>query len=836
MITLLKFIKKLIIHIIDWVLFTVLTERQRNFLKNRLSSTQKEAIKSIMHIGKRQSSKEKIKRITYKLYTLGFTKRALQELKQIANNPYEDRFIRNLAMWELALWHANKHCPEEATIALDYVNQLEKSKLNKVFQRKLSIIKADCLILQNKINEAKQIITESLNKTEHIDLYFMMVNVQTTVDKRLSWINSIMKKFNKSPLQLSEDSDKHSYDRLRSFPKTKAVNEGVKVSIIVPTFNAADYIGTAIESLLTQSWTNLEVIVVDDCSNDHTVEVVKAYQAKDDRVILLQTENNSGAYVARNIGVKHATGDFVTVNDADDWSHCDKIKTQAEHLIDHPHIIANTSQQARLTNDLTFHRRNRPGNFLFPNMSSLMFRRQEVMNTIGYWDSVRFAGDSEFLKRLTKAFGEDAIAKLQTPPLSFTRQSSKSLTGSSAFGYPGYFMGVRKEYAEVNDYYHERGNLKYNFPQKNRPFAVPEPMLPDRSQEKPRHFDVIIASEFRLLGGTNMSNIEEIKAHKEHGLKTGLIQMYRYDLNSVNTINPKVREQIDGETVQMLVYGEEVSCDTLIVRHPPILQDWQKYLPKVNAKQVRVIVNQTPKRDYNEDGETIYTLEQCVTHLKEYFGQTGIWHPIGPLIRQSLYDYHEDELKYINLSDHDWVNIINTKEWQRKERPNNKKITIGRHSRDQYVKWPQTKEELLKVYPNSNDINVHILGGAEWPKKLLGNIPTNWHVIEFGDESPKEFLSKLDLFVYYNAPNWVEAFGRVIFEAMAVGVPVIIPPHFKSLFGEAAIYAEPHEVRTTIEELMNDDEQYEQQVKTAINFVEKHFGYSKHISRLKGDF
>src|SRR5699024_12664912 len=111
--------------------------------------------------------------------------------------------------------------------------------------------------------------------------------------------------------------------------------------------------------------------------------------------------------------------------------------------------------------------------------------------------------------------------------------------------------------------------------------------------------------------------------------------------------------------------------------------------------------------------------------------------------------YHEDELKYINLSDHDWVNIINTKEWQRKERPNNKKITIGRHSREQYVKLPQTKEELLKVNPNSNDINVHILGGAEWPKKLLGNIQTNWHVIEFGHEAPKEFLYKLDLFVYY---------------------------------------------------------------------------------------
>src|SRR5690625_6660334 len=100
-------------------------------------------------------------------------------------------------------------------------------------------------------------------------------------------------------------------------------------------------------------------------------------------------------------------------------------------------------------------------------------------------------------------------------------------------------------------------------------------MLPIR-ERKPngrRHFDVIIASEFRLLGGTNMSNIEEIKAQKKLGLKTGLIQMSRYDLNSVTEVNPNVRDLIDGDDVQMLVYGEKVSCDVLIVRHPPILQD-----------------------------------------------------------------------------------------------------------------------------------------------------------------------------------------------------------------------------------------------------------------------
>ncbi len=65
-----------------------------------------------------------------------------------------------------------------------------------------------------------------------------------------------------------------------------------------------------------------------------------------------------------------------------------------------------------------------------------------------------------------------------------------------------------------------------------------------------------------------MSNAEEIKAQKQYGLRTGLIQMSRYDFNSAKSINPKIRELIDGQQVQMIVYGERVSCDLLIVRHP----------------------------------------------------------------------------------------------------------------------------------------------------------------------------------------------------------------------------------------------------------------------------
>src|SRR5699024_7084522 len=270
-----------------------------------------------------------------------------------------------------------------------------------------------------------------------------------------------------------------------------------------------------------------------------------------------------------NIGLEKATGEYVTVNDADDWSHPDKINQQVSHLLTHKDVIANTTQQVRMWEDLTFYRRGQAGNYIFPNMSSLLFRRKQVMDTLGFWDAVRFGADGELKRRMIRAFGADAVVDLQTGPYAFTRQTGSSLTGKKAFGYHGFFIGARKEYTHSFTYHYEQnGSLYYPHPMVKRPFPVPEPMWPkrDTKQGGVRHFDVIIASEFRLLGGTNMSNIEEIKAQRKMGLQTGLIQMNRYDFTSRKELNPEVRAQIDGDEVQMLVYGEKVSCDVLIIR------------------------------------------------------------------------------------------------------------------------------------------------------------------------------------------------------------------------------------------------------------------------------
>ncbi|OLO42433.1 glycosyl transferase family A [Alkalihalophilus pseudofirmus] len=787
-----------------------------------------------------KKAKKRLKKIKYNLNELGFTKKATAELEEIirkTNNPQ----LKQMAAWELALWNANQYTHTGAKKCLELIPIAAKGKKDADFLRRKAIIEAECYELLGEIEGAKQSLAPILKGQPHPDVYLAAANLESTPLMRMKWINQALELYGIAKVSLDNAKSDIAYDCLtvEETPQcsTEVGEESPKVSVIIPAYNAEEGLKTSIQSMLDQTWSNLEVLVVDDCSTDRTVEVIEEYVKADSRVRLIRAETNSGAYVARNLALQVATGEYVTINDADDWSHPEKLETQVSHLIENSSVIANTSQQARATEDLKFYRRGKPGSYLFSNMSSLLFRRELVLKEIGYWDCVRFGADGEFKRRLKKVFGEKAVVDLETGPYSFQRQSSSSLTGNSAFGFHGYFMGARKEYFDSYNYHHKVADtLRYDFPQQPRTFPVPEPMWPNR-EEKPsgrRHFDVIIASEFRLLGGTNMSNIEEIKAQKRMGLRTGLIQMSRYDFHSEKETNPKVRELIDGDQVQMLVYGEKVSCDVLIIRHPPILQEWQQYIPEVEAENIKVIINQPPRREYSQKGGILYEIKRCVQHMHDYFGAAGTWYTIGPQVRETLYKYHEEELKSIKLASEDWVNIIDVNEWKRSERPTRgSKIKVGRHSRSQYVKWPANRDDLLAIYPDSDAYEIHVLGGAEAPKKVLGYLPANWHVLEFGEVHPKQFLEGLDVFVYYTHPDWVEAFGRVIFEAMAVGVPVIIPPNYEELFGEAAIYAEIDEVQPKIDELMSNDEAYQAQVEKAHEYVELHFGYTKHASRLE---
>ncbi len=105
------------------------------------------------------------------------------------------------------------------------------------------------------------------------------------------------------------------------------------VSIIIPCYNKVQYVSDAIESALNQTYSNIELILVDDGSTDNTCEIIKKYQVEDARVRYFYKENG-GVSSARNYGIRQAQGEWVQFLDADDWLNKDKINFQLKYSVD----------------------------------------------------------------------------------------------------------------------------------------------------------------------------------------------------------------------------------------------------------------------------------------------------------------------------------------------------------------------------------------------------------------------------------------------------------------------------------------------------------------------
>ena len=104
------------------------------------------------------------------------------------------------------------------------------------------------------------------------------------------------------------------------------------VSIITPAYNAAAYIAETIESVIAQTYTNWEMLIVNDCSKDNTAEIIQNYAAKDKRIKLINLKQNSGAAVARNTAIQNAKGRYIAFLDSDDLWKKEKLQKQIQFM------------------------------------------------------------------------------------------------------------------------------------------------------------------------------------------------------------------------------------------------------------------------------------------------------------------------------------------------------------------------------------------------------------------------------------------------------------------------------------------------------------------------
>ncbi|MFN3825303.1 MAG: glycosyltransferase family 2 protein [Pseudorhodobacter sp.] len=608
--------------------------------------------------------------IRRKLLGLGFTDRPLAELQDLAATATAP-VDRAWAGRELALWAMRETSGEGFCRALDHVARAREAGGDPGFAATLATIEILCHHHLGAPQAGRDAYDRAaLAGAATANLMLARATLETTPQARLAWINVVLARHGIAPLALCPEGGgtpafpATAYDRLTAAGTLPAVTDGPKVTVLIAAHEAAETLPTALRALQEQTWRNLEILVIDDASPDPaTLRVAEGFAARDPRIRAIGMPVNGGAYVARNRGLDLATGEFVTLHDADDWSHPAKIETQVRALMDMPALMGCKSEQARIGSDLRFTRWTGHGIFIIPNTSSFMFRRAPMRERLGYWDTVRFSADNELVRRMRRTFGRGSVRFLATGPLSFQRDSDSSIVADDVLGINGFLFGVRKEYFDAQRHHHESGApLKYDGAR--RPFPAPEIMRPDREKDRARHLPVIVGTDWRHPGRAVEACLGELRARAGTGQATGAFQLSRYDPDGEEEdprlhMSGPARSALWRLGTEILSYGDTVSCDLLLLRDPAVLWHPQRYLPRIKAEMIRVILDQPPTEDSGAGagpgGRLRYDIAACAENIRHWFGQEAVWHPTAPLVRAALTTRHADQLHHIDLSPQDWA-------------------------------------------------------------------------------------------------------------------------------------------------------------------------------------
>ena len=153
-----------------------------------------------------------------------------------------------------------------------------------------------------------------------------------------------------------------------------------KVSVIIPVYNVEQYLRQCLDSVISQTFKDIEIIIVNDCSPDNSLEIIREYQQKDDRIVLVDLKQNVGLGFARNEGMKVATCKYITFIDSDDWVRNDYVEVLYNTIEKYQYDVI--SPDFYEYDDVTqkFLRSKHPRNFYNINISTIDIK-QELLCT-----------------------------------------------------------------------------------------------------------------------------------------------------------------------------------------------------------------------------------------------------------------------------------------------------------------------------------------------------------------------------------------------------------------------------------------------------------------------
>lgn len=515
----------------------------------------------------------------------GFAPAAVEKLAQIDADTDELRVKHQIA-WLLA---RKSFADGQYEDTLAQLRRCAETATRRTDRLSLAIMTIETLRLLGRIDEAQATATEaSAGVSEEPRLILALAALSLSGDERLGHLNRLLSLGGAEMVAVGVPEDAITIHNL--VRTSDHHRDGPKVSVVMPAYNAGPTIATAIRGILNQSWRNVELLIVDDASTDDTWDVISALAHADNRIVPMRVEQNAGAYNARNLGLANASGEFMTVNDADDWSHPQRIEFQMEALLSNPSIPLNTSYGIRCLEDLTPILNPKNVRQLIENFSSLLAPTR-LMRELGGWDRTRFAADSDLYARLLQHTGAERAEPILNMPLAFILSRPESLTRVGATSLSSNAFGARRQYREAGSYWHSIATSLTIHPDRR---SFPVPRIAVDKTETPIELDDLIISDFSTGNETNLRWIERALTH---GRRFGLFHLPRL-MNCGSDVDVSIRKLVHDNWLPMIVAGEAVQCERALVVDPACLGALPDLLPIIDAKRALLADPATEGYDY----------------------------------------------------------------------------------------------------------------------------------------------------------------------------------------------------------------------------------------------
>jgi glycosyltransferase involved in cell wall biosynthesis len=213
-----------------------------------------------------------------------------------------------------------------------------------------------------------------------------------------------------------------------------------KISVVIPAYNAENYIGEAVESVLGQNISDFELLVIDDCSSDSTAKIVQNMGLRDSRIRLIRNPRNLGPGATRGVGVEAAQGEFIAWLDADDVALPNRLSSQIS-VLESDANIGVVGGYIQFFSDLSVGKIRRYStedealrSQIFrqnPIASPAATFRASVYRKIGNYEDLRFCEDLEMLLRVGTSFKfanvPEVLVRYRQVDSSLTRKNMRNM-------------------------------------------------------------------------------------------------------------------------------------------------------------------------------------------------------------------------------------------------------------------------------------------------------------------------------------------------------------------------------------------------------------------------